>query len=65
MNYNDMKYRQFQSRVQALPVCADPHKENACDFDRESIPAGQDIRVFSREYPQIYTRLTHSCVSRV
>ena len=37
--------RLFQSHVPALPVRVDSHKEIACDFDWESLPASQEIRV--------------------
>ncbi len=52
----------------------DSHKEIACDFDWESVPASQEIRVVRREFPRPFflaqnpqilrDRLTHSCVSR-
>ena len=42
----------FQSHVPALPVHVDSHKEIACDFDWESVPASQEIRVVRREFPR-------------
>ena len=42
----------FQSHVPALPVHVDSHKEIACDFDWESVPASQEIRVVWREFPR-------------
>ena len=35
-----------------MPKHVDSHKEIACDFDWESVPASQEIRVVRREFPR-------------